>query len=49
MSYPELETMMQMSEAGARPAANDRSKMKRYLELRAQNMHKMQPVPVCQF
>jgi len=49
MSYPELETMMQMSESGAQPAAKDRPKMKRYLELRAQNMHKMQPVPVCQF
>jgi NAD+ synthase len=49
MSYPELETMMQMSEAGFKPAAKDRDKMKRYLELRAQNMHKMQPVPVCTF
>ena len=49
MSYPELETMMQMSEAGFRVAPNDRAKMKRYLELRAQNMHKMQPIPVCTF
>ena len=49
MSYPELENMMQMSAAGFKPAPKDRIKMKRYLELRAQNMHKMQPVPVCQF
>ena len=48
MSYPELENMMQMSAAGFKPAPKDRIKMKRYLELRAQNMHKMQPVPVCQ-
>jgi NAD+ synthase len=49
MSYPELETMMLLSEAGFKPAAKDRDKMKRYLELRAQNMHKMQPIPVCKF
>jgi len=49
MSYPELETMMQMSEAGFKVAPTDRAKMKRYLELRAQNMHKMQPIPVCTF
>ena len=49
MTYAELETMMQMSEAGFKVAAKDRAKMKRYLELRAQNMHKMQPIPVCTF
>jgi hypothetical protein len=39
--------MMQMSEAGFKVAASDRPKMKRYLELRSQNLHKMQPIPVC--
>ena len=49
MSYPELETMMHMDEAGSKVAPADRVKMTRYRELRAQNMHKMQPIPVCTF
>lgn len=49
MTYPELEIMMQMDAAGFDTAPNDRKKMKRYQELRAQNMHKMMPIPVCKF
>jgi NAD+ synthase len=47
MTYPELETMMQMDEAGFDTAPKDRKKLKRYQELRARNLHKMQPIPVC--
>ena len=47
MTYPQLETMMQMDAAGFDPAPQDRKKMKRYQELRARNMHKMTPIPVC--
>jgi NAD+ synthase len=49
MTYPQLETMMQMDTAGFDPAPQDRKKMKRYQELRARNMHKMTPIPVCKF
>jgi hypothetical protein len=28
-------------------SADDRKKLKRYQELRARNLHKMQPIPVC--
>jgi NAD+ synthase len=47
MTYPELEVMMQLDEAGFDPAPKDRAKMKRYRELRSRNLHKMQAVPVC--
>ena len=47
MTYPELEIMMQMDAAGFDTAPKDRKKMKRYQELRARNLHKMQPIPVC--
>lgn len=49
MTYPELEVMMQLDAAGFDPAPADRKKMKRYRELRAKNMHKMIPIPVCKF
>jgi len=49
MTYPELETMMQLDAAGFGAAPQDRKKLKRYRELRAQNMHKMTPIPVCKF
>lgn len=49
MTYPELERMMQMDETGTEIAVKDRAKMKRYRELRARNLHKMQPIPVCRF
>ena len=49
MTYPELETMMQMDEAGFDTAPKDRKKLKRYQQLRARNMHKMMPIPVCKF
>ena len=47
MTYPELETIMQLDEAGFEPAPKDRAKMKKYRLIRARNLHKMQPIPVC--
>jgi NAD+ synthase len=47
MTYPELETMMQLDEAGFDPAPKDRGKMKQYRAIRARNLHKMEPIPVC--
>jgi NAD+ synthase len=49
MTYAELEVMMQMDAAGFEPADKDLAKMQRYLDLRARNQHKMQPIPVCRF
>ena len=49
MTYPELETMMQLDEAGFEPAPKDRAKMKQYRAIRARNLHKMEPIPVCRF
>jgi NAD+ synthase len=60
MTYPELERMMAMDflkraeivdsnmPGSAKLSADDRRKLKRYQELRAQNMHKMIPIPICQ-
>jgi len=53
MTYPELETMMHldtlMDDQIDRMSMDrkQRAKLKRYQELRAQNMHKMIPIPVC--
>jgi NAD+ synthase len=59
MSYPDLERMMRLDllkrakgvdsdmPGSAKLSADDRKKLKRYQELRARNMHKMTPVPVC--
>lgn len=47
MTYPELETMMQLDAEGFDPAPGDRAKLRRYREIRARNLHKMQPIPVC--
>ena len=59
MSYPELERMMAVNflkSAGViesdmpgstKLSKEDRTKLKRYQELRNRNMHKMLPIPVC--
>jgi NAD+ synthase len=61
MTYPELERMMALDllkraqavdsdmPGSTQLTADDRKKLKRYQELRAKNMHKMQPIPVCKF
>jgi len=48
MTYAELECMMQLDEAGLEASSKDRANLKRYREIRARNLHKMQPIPVCQ-
>jgi NAD+ synthase len=59
MTYPELERVMSLDflkRAGAvdsdmpgsaKLSAKDRANVKRYQEIRARNMHKMLPIPVC--
>jgi len=61
MSYAELERMMLLDflkrasavdstmPGSAKLSADDRKKLKRYQEVRARNMHKMLPIPVCKF
>jgi NAD+ synthase len=61
MSYPELERMMALDflkrckaadsdmPGSFKLSADDRKKLRRYQEIRARNMHKMQPIPVCKF
>jgi len=61
MTYAELERAMNLDflkRAGAvdsdmpgsaKLSAKDRANVKRYQEIRARNMHKMQPIPVCKF
>jgi NAD+ synthase len=61
MSYPDLERMMALDflqrckavdshmPGSAKLSADDRKKLKRYQEIRARNMHKMLPIPVCKF
>jgi NAD+ synthase len=60
MTYPELERMMAVDflkrakgvdsdmPGSAKLSTDDRKKLKRYQELRARNMHKMTPIPVCE-
>lgn len=59
MTYPDLERMMAVDflkrvgavdstmPGSAKLTADDRKKLKRYQELRARNMHKMEPIPIC--
>jgi NAD+ synthase len=47
MTYAELECMMQLDESGQEAAPGDRKKLRRYREIRARNLHKMQAIPVC--
>lgn len=47
MTYPELEQMMLLDEHSVFPKGADIPKLKRYREIRARNLHKMQPIPVC--
>jgi NAD+ synthase len=55
MTYPELEHAMSLdsSDADIHTALKltklERSQLKKYRELRARNMHKMRPIPVCKF
>ena len=61
MTYPELERAMSLDflkraqavdsamPGSAKLSAKDRANVKRYQEIRARNMHKMLPIPVCKF
>lgn len=59
MSYPELEHAMQLdqwdreeshlTEGLLQMSRLERAQLKRYREIRARNMHKMLPIPVCKF
>lgn len=50
MTYPELETAMRQdthSELELYATKAEKQRLKQYREIRARNMHKMNPVPVC--
>lgn len=52
MSYADLEVVMGLSEMGVTPtdkslSKEEKDKLKKYLEIRARNVHKMNPIPVC--
>lgn len=59
MSYPELERAMELdqwdreeshlTEGLLQMSRQERTQLKRYREIRARNMHKMLPIPVCKF
>ena len=50
MTYPELELAMQQAESNSGvDSAQEKKNLKRYREIRARNLHKMQPIPVCTF
>jgi NAD+ synthase len=51
MTYPELEEAMQLDllDGGRKLDSKERSRLKRYREIRARNLHKMLPIPVCTF
>jgi NAD+ synthase len=54
MTYPELENAMRLDELmhdsieHMSMTAKEKKQLKRYQEIRARNLHKMQPIPVCQ-
>lgn len=48
MSYQDLEIAMIQDETGAEPKNKiERTNLKKYREIRARNIHKMNPIPVC--
>jgi NAD+ synthase len=50
MSYPELEVAMRLDESGEAPKdKTEKANLKKYQEIRARNLHKMNPIPVCVF
>ena len=52
MTYPELELAMRQdiySDIGPPTDAREKKNLRRYREIRATNLHKMLPIPVCNF
>ncbi len=47
MSYPELEHAMYMDENELRGTKEELARLKQYRLIRSRNLHKMQPIPVC--
>jgi NAD+ synthase len=50
MTYPELERAMlqdAQEDRGQSATASEKKLLKRYREIRAKNLHKMEPIPVC--
>ena len=49
MSYPELESSMLFDGDEKTLTKDEKVRLKRYKEIRERNLHKMIPIPVCQF
>lgn len=50
MTYPDLEVAMILDETGVEPKnKTEKDNLKKYREIRARNIHKMNPIPVCVF
>ena len=50
MTYPELEQAMWLDESGDQSVTRvEKQQLKKYRAIRAKNLHKMQPIPVCKF
>lgn len=49
MSYPELESSMLFDRDEKTLTKDEKVRLKRYKEIREKNLHKMIPIPVCQF
>jgi len=48
MSYPDLERAMWLDQSGDQTmTATEKANLKRYRAIRARNLHKMEPIPVC--
>ena len=49
MTYPELEQAMWLDQSGDQSMTrNEKDNLKKYRAIRARNLHKMMPIPVCQ-
>ena len=50
MTYPELEQAMWLDESGDQSMTRaEKEQLKKYRTIRARNLHKMEPIPVCKF
>ena len=50
MTYPELEQAMWLDESGDQSVTRaEKEQLKKYRTIRARNLHKMEPIPVCKF
>ena len=50
MSYPKLEQAMWLDQSGDQSMTrSEKDNLKKYRAIRARNLHKMEPIPVCNF